>query len=203
MTASQVKRAATDHPILESLAVRYSPYVFDPRPVEEENLLACLEAARWAASSFNEQPWSFLVAERNDLDEFPRMLSCLMEANQAWAQHAGVLMITVVKHAFTKNDKPNRVAEHDIGLAMGNFTLQATELGLAVHQMAGVDLDAARRAYAIPDSHAPLTAVALGYAGDPESAADAGLAQRDEMPRQRKPLAEFVFRGAFGKSAIQ
>jgi nitroreductase len=201
MNASHVKLARPDHPIHELLAARYSPYVFEPRPVEREKLLACLEAARWAASSFNEQPWSFLLAERGDQREFQRMLGCLMEANQAWARHAGVLLITVVKPTFTKNDKPNRVAEHDVGLALGNFCLQASALGLAVHQMAGVDLEQARREYSIPPSHAPLTGVALGYAGDPDQSADANLAQRDRTPRDRRPLRDFVFHGQFGQTA--
>ena len=115
------KRALPDHPVHDLIADRWSPYIFERREVEREKLLSCLEAARWAASSFNEQPWSFIVAERTDEEEFNRMLSCLMEANQAWAANAGVLLLTVVSKSFSRNNKPNRVAQHDLGLAVGNL----------------------------------------------------------------------------------
>ncbi len=195
MSADHPKHAAPDHPILDILARRFSPYVFDPRPVGRDKLLSCLEAARWAASSYNEQPWSLLVSTREDEAEFQKMLGCLTEANQAWAKNAGVLMITVAAENFGKNNKPNRVCDHDIGLAMATFTVQATELGLAVHQMAGVDLNKARQVYGIPETHHPLTAVTLGYAGDPDSADNEQFAERDRAERTRKPLGEFVFAG--------
>jgi len=161
--ASEAKRATPDHAILDAFVHRYSPYAFEPRPVDDAQLLQCLEAARWAASSFNEQPWSFLVARREDEQAFQTMLGCLVEANQQWARHAGVLMITTVKKTFTRNDKPNRVAEHDLGLAMGQFCTQAVLLGLQVHQMAGIELSKARQTYQIPESHEPFTGVALGH----------------------------------------
>lgn len=195
MSADNVKRASPDHEILDLLAKRFSPYVFDPRPVEREKLLCCLEAARWAASSYNEQPWSFLVAARENEEEFAKMRDCLLEANQAWALQAGVLMITVAAEAFTRNGNPNRVCDHDIGLAVGNLTVQATALGLHIHQMAGINVSKTRQVYGIPETHHPLTAIALGYAGDPATAADEQLAQRDQTPRSRKPLGEFVFLG--------
>lgn len=193
----EVKHASADHPILDHIAQRFSPYVFEPRDVEREKLLSCLEAARWAASSFNEQPWSFLVAERSDRDAFSAMLDCLVEANQEWAKEAGVLLITVAAETFSRNNKPNRVCDHDIGLAAGNLTMQATALGLCVHQMAGVNLSKTRQVYGIPDSHHPLTAIAIGYAGDVSNAANEQHAERDSAPRSRKPLGEFVFHQAW------
>jgi nitroreductase len=195
------KAAKTDREIHPLLAARWSPYVFDGRPVERHKLLSCLEAARWAASSYNEQPWWFLMAERGDSEEFARMLGCLVEANQAWAKNASVLMISVVCRTFSRNGKPNRVADHDVGLAAANLTVQATSLGLAVHQMAGVDLEKARATYSIPDTHDPLTAIALGYAGEPAKA-DEALAQRDMAPRSRRAVSEFVFKGAWGKQGL-
>jgi nitroreductase len=194
------KAATPDHPILDLLARRWSPYVFDPRPVEREKLLSCLEAARWAASSYNEQPWSFLVAERTQPNEFQKMLDCLVEGNRAWAKNAGVLLISVVCRVFERNGKPNRVAEHDIGLAAGNFTVQATALGLAVHQMAGIEISKTRTAYQIPDTHEPYTGIALGYAGDPDQAENDPLAQRDRNPRPRKPLSQFAFTTRWGQA---
>src|SRR5213595_2250817 len=114
-----------DHPVLPVITERWSPYAFEPRPVEREKLLSCLEAARWAPSSYDEQPWTFILAERTDQAEFSRILECLVEANRAWAKNAGVVMLTVVSKLFVKNGKPNRAAEHDIGLAAGNMVLQA------------------------------------------------------------------------------
>ena len=185
-----VKHASTDHPILDLISQRFSPYLFNPREVEREKLLSCLEAARWAASSYNEQPWSFIVAERTDQEAFASMIGCLMEANQEWAKDAGVLLITVAAETFSRNNKPNRVCDHDIGLAMGNLSIQATALGLCVHQMAGVNLSKTRQVYSIPDSHHPLTAVAIGYPGEAADAVNQQFAERDSTPRSRKPLAK-------------
>ncbi len=199
MPSVHVKRANLDHPINDLLADRFSPYAYDPRLVEPAKLRSCLEAARWAASSFNEQPWSFLVAERGDEAGFAKMLACLVQANQAWARQAGVLMITIAAKTFTRNGKPNRVAQHDVGLAVANLTVQAVALGLGVHEMAGIDLDATRQAYAIPDGHDPVTALALGYAADPGS--DPGHGDRDRTPRSREPLSQFVFAGSWNQPA--
>jgi len=201
MTENTRKNAVTDHQVHELITGRWSPYSFESREVERGKLLSCLEAARWAASSFNEQPWSFLVAYREDDEGFKTMLDCLLPANQEWAKHAGVLLLTVISKTFSRNDKPNRVAEHDLGLAVGNFTLQATALGLSVHQMAGVDLEKVRQAYNIPTTHDPITAIALGYATDPDRANNEAMAQRDRAPRSRKSLDQFVFSGQWEKPA--
>ncbi|MBI1368311.1 MAG: hypothetical protein GC162_06620 [Planctomycetes bacterium] len=195
------KIAQPDHDILPIIADRFSPYAFDGKPVERTKLIACLEAARWAASSFNEQPWSYIVAERTDAPAFATAMSCLTEANQAWAKHAGVLILTTTKRTFSRNNTPNRVCEHDLGLAAGNLCAQATALGLAVHQMAGVDLQKVRMTYKVPEGHDPMTAIAIGYAADPATFADKELAGRDQTPRPRKPLPEWVFGSKFGEAA--
>lgn len=201
MTPPHVKRAATGHPVLDPIAARWSPYVFAPRQVEHDKLAMCLEAARWAASSYNEQPWHFFVAPRERSTEFAALLDCLIEANQAWAKDAGVLMLTVVSRTFRRNGTPNRMAEHDLGLAVGNLSIQATALGLAVHQMAGINPSKARQVLGIPDAHDPVTAIALGYAGDPAQASVSGVAERDQAARSRKPLREFVFTGTWNRAA--
>jgi len=193
MTETNSKQADTAHPVHELIAKRWSPYVFDGRPVEADKLRSCLEAARWAASSFNEQPWRFIIASREDEAAFTTALSCLVEPNQAWAQHAGALLFTVVSTKFTRNDKPNRVAEHDVGLAMGNFSLQATALGLHVHEMGGVLLDQIRETYKVPEGFDPLTGLAIGYHGG--NVADQAMQDRDAGARNRKPLNELVFEG--------
>ncbi|MCZ6783626.1 MAG: nitroreductase family protein [Proteobacteria bacterium] len=195
-----IKHAETDHPIHELATRRWSPYVFADRPVAREDLTALFEAARWAASSFNEQPWSYLVATREEPEEYERLLSCLVEPNQAWAKAAPVLALGVVTHRFKRNDKPNRVATHDLGLAAGNLLLEATARELLVHQMAGILPDRARELYSIPSGSEAWTGLAIGHAGDPESA-DGGLGDRDRAPRTRKPLREFVFSGRWGQAA--
>jgi len=191
---SERKKADPDHEVHELISRRWSPYVFDGRPVSEEDLLAVFEAARWAPSSYNEQPWRFLVATRDDEEEFERALSCLVEANRAWAKDAPVLALTAVSLEFARNGKPNKTAHHDLGLAVASLSLEATARGLSVHQMAGLDPERARRLYGIPERFEVLTAFALGYAGTPAGE----LGKRDRTRRDRKPLSELVFSGAFG-----
>jgi nitroreductase len=196
-----IKKAATDHPILQVLAERWSPYGFEDRPVSEADLRSLFEAARWAASSYNEQPWNYLVATRETPPEFGRLLSCLVEANQAWAKAAPVLVLGVVSLRFAKNNKDNRAAVHDLGLAAGNLVVEATTRGLSVHQMIGILPDKAREIYQIPEYFEAWTALAIGYKADPAKLPDA-LKERDLAPRQRKPLSEFVFTGQWGQPSL-
>jgi nitroreductase len=193
-----IKKAATGHPILQVLAERWSPYGFEDRSVSEADLRSLFEAARWAASSYNEQPWNYLVAIRENPQEFGRLLSCLVEANQAWAKAAPVLVLGIVRLQFAKNNQDNRAAVHDLGLAAGNLVAEATARGLSVHQMIGILPDKAREIYQIPEHFEAWTAMAIGYKADPAKLPDA-LKERDLAPRQRKPLSEFVFTGQWGK----
>lgn len=194
------RRADTQHPVLEVIQKRWSPYVFADRPVEPQKLRCLLEAARWAASSFNEQPWRFIIATREDPAAFEKLLGCLVEANQAWARHVPVLMLTVTRDSFTKNDKPNRVALHDLGLAMGNLTLQAMSMDLYVHQMAGIDQDKVRQACSVPEGFTPQTGVAIGYQGENPAVPD-DIKQRDQGKRERVPFDQFVYSGSFGEAS--
>jgi len=193
-----IKKAATDYPIQKALAERWSPYGFEDRSVPEADLRSLFEAARWAASSYNEQPWNYLVATRENSQEFGRLLSCLVEANQAWAKAAPVLVLGVVSLQFAKNKKDNRAAVHDLGLAAGNLVVEATARGLSVHQMIGILPDKAREIYQIPEYFEAWTAMAIGYKADPAKLPDA-LKERDLAPRQRKPLNKFVFTGQWGQ----
>jgi len=193
----------TDANVIPAIAMRWSPYRFDQRPVEDDHLTTCLEAAKWAASSYNEQPWSFIVARRQDTTAFETMLECLMEANRAWASRAGALLFTVIRTTFESNQKPNRVALHDLGQAAAHFALQATQLGLQVHQMAGVQLEQIRTHYNIPDGYEPETAIAIGYPDmtAPTTPEDQELEDRQSGPRKRRPLSELVFSDNFGQPA--
>lgn len=186
------KLAKPNHPIHELIAERWSPYAFADRPVADEDLRSLFEAARWAASSYNEQPWSYIVATKANPGAFERLLSCLVEGNQAWAMAAPVLAIGCTNLNFTRNNKPNPAAIHDLGLASATLTFEATARGLSVHQMIGILPDRARELYRIPEDVQPLTGLAIGYVADPITLPEA-YRQRDLVPRKRKPLAEFVF----------
>ncbi len=192
------KKASIDYPIHELLAERWSPYGFEDRPVAQADLRSLFEAARWAASSYNEQPWNFFVANKENPEKFARLLSCLVEANQEWAKAAPVLVLGVVSLKFSRNNKDNRAAVHDLGLAAGNLVVEATARGLCVHQMIGILPDKAREVYQIPEHYEAWTAMAIGYKADPAKLPDA-LKERDLTPRQRKPLSQFVFTGKWGQ----
>jgi nitroreductase len=194
------KIANTDHPIHELIAGRWSPYAFSHRRVDSVDLAGCLEAARWAPSSYNEQPWSFLIATRDDVENFEKILSCLVEANQAWARQAPVLLLCCTKLNFSRNGEPNAAAVHDLGLAAATLSFEATARGLYVHQMIGIVPDRAAKLFEIPSDVRPLTAMAIGYVAEP-GAAPEEFQQRDVAPRSRKPLEQFVFTGRWGEPA--
>ena len=192
------KTAQTDHAIEDVLARRWSPRAFADRPIEPEKIQRLFEAARWAASSFNEQPWRFFAATKDDPKAYEQALSCLVEKNQLWARLAPMLIITASKKIFSQNGKPNRVYVHDLGLAVGNLTVQATAMGLYVHQMAGVNLSQAQQVYDIPEDFEPLTAIAVGYPGDLDRLPEQ-FRQAERGDRTRKPLPEIVFHTRFGE----
>ncbi len=192
------KTASNDHPIHDLLKHRWSPRAFADRAVEPDNLRSLLEAARWSPSSYNEQPWAFVVATRDRPEEFARVLGCLVEFNQTWAKSAPVLMLTFAHLSFDRNGQPNRHAYHDVGLAVANLTLQATAERLAVHQMAGIVPDKVRATFGVPEGWDPVSAVAIGYPGDPNTLSEE-LRARELAAATRKPLRSFVFGGGWGE----
>src|SRR5262245_8988043 len=192
------KPAKSDHPIHELLSRRWSPRAFAERSVEAEKLQSLFEAARWAPSSSNEQPWRFLVATKDQPDDHARLLDCLVEGNRKWAHRAPVLMLSVASLNFEDDGKPNRHAVHDTGLALENLLLQATALGLAAHPMAGFDVEKARSTCGIPSGFEPVAMIAVGYPGDPSLLPDRPR-QREFKPRERKPASEFVFSSQWGQ----
>src|SRR5437764_202654 len=192
------KPARTDYPIEEILKRRWSPRAFSDRLVEPEKLRSLWEAARWAPSSFNEQPWHFIVATRDKPAEHAKLLSCLVEKNQQWARYAPVLMISVTELNFAKTGKPNRHAFHDVGLAMGNLLVEATALGLCVHQMAGFSPEKVREIYGVPEEFDPVAAIAIGYAADVDVLPE-NFREQELGPRSRKPISSFVFQGKWGE----
>jgi nitroreductase len=192
------KPADTQFPIHDLLSRRWSPRAFAERPVEPEKIQCLLEAARWASSCFNEQPWAFIIASADQPAEHAKLLSCLVESNQVWASRAPVLMISVAKLHFEHNGQPNRHAMHDVGLAVGNLVVQATAMDLVVHQMAGILPDMIRTCYSLPSGYEPVTGIALGYPGDPKTL-PTEIRERELAPRSRNHLKKFVFSKTWGQ----
>jgi len=192
------KAGETEFPVHELIKKRWSPRAFADRPVESQKIGSLLEAARWAASCFNEQPWHFIIATRENPAEYERLLNCLVESNRAWAKRAPVLLLSVARLTFPEGGKPNRHAYHDVGLAVSQLVLQATAMGLVVHQMAGFSLEKARETYRIPDGYDPIAAIAIGYQGDPAILSDR-LRERELGNRSRMALETFAFAGEWGR----
>lgn len=191
------KPAETAHPIHDLLRRRWSPRAFSERPVEPEKLLSVFEAARWAPSSNNEQPWSFVIATKDE-PGYRLLVECLKEGNKKWAFRAPVLALSVARLTFEDDGTPNRHAVHDTGMAVFSLVVQATALGLIVHQMAGYDVEKARKELKIPAGHDPVAMIAIGYPGDPNQLPDY-LRERELKARDRKPMSEFVFEGVWGR----
>lgn len=172
---------------------RWSPRAFSPEPIDDETLMRVFETARWAASSYNEQPWRFLIA-RSDEDR-KRFLDFLMPMNQAWAKDAPVLVLFVSKKTFSHNGESNSVYQFDAGTASGYFSLGATQNGLFAHGMAGFDRDMARASLGIPTDFEPLAVFALGKRGD-KSRLPPEMQER-EAPSDRRPVSESIMEGRF------
>ncbi len=195
------KPIESSFPLTDLIRERWSPLAFSEKRIPPEIFGSLFEAARWAPSSFNEQPWVFLVATQDQPAEFNRMASCLVEANRVWAKRAYCLAISCTRLAFTRNGKPNRHAYHDVGLATQNLILQAESQGIACHAMAGFDPLAARELFQIPTTHDAVAAIAIGYMAENLDGLDEALKQRELGPRVRKPLTETVFTGTWGRFA--
>jgi len=194
------KTPDTQYPIHALLQKRWSPRAFSGKTVSTEALGSLFEAARWAASCYNEQPWRYIVARKEDAEEYDRLMSCLVEGNQAWAIQAPVLMLAVTKKTFTFNDKPNAHARHDLGLATAGMMLQAAALDLYMHAMGGILPERAVELYRVPDDFQVATGIALGYLGDPDSLAEP-MKTTELEARVRKPLEEIVFASSWEKPA--
>jgi nitroreductase len=192
--------APTRFPVHELIANRWSPRAFSSRVVDKETLASLFEAARWAPSSYNEQPWSFLVATKEDPENYAKMLGCLVEGNQQWAKLAPVLGLSVARLNFSRNNKPNRHAFHDVGLATANLVSEATARDLFVHMMAGIEIEKSIKTWNIPEGHEPVAGLAIGYLGDANEL-PAPWKEREGAPRARKPLEEMVFTGDWGKTS--
>lgn len=192
------KPADAQHPIHELIGERWSPRAFAAQAVEEEKLHSLFEAARWAASAGNQQPWNFLFATKENAEDHARILEILNSNNMLWAKEAPVLIVTVAQ--LYKIEGKERISFYDLGMAVENLIIQAGHLGLVAHQMGGFDEAKIRELLYIPEGYVPLTVIALGYPGSPD-VLHPKLRERELSPRERKPLSEFVFEGTWKQPA--
>ena len=199
LEVNQLKQAPAVDGVLPVVLARWSPRSFADRDVSPADLRKVFEAARWAASAYNEQPWRFLVGTRNS-STHKKIFSTLIGFNQGWAAAAPVLILGVASSKFSHNGSPNAYALYDLGAASAILCLQAASLGLATHSMAGFDYDAARQAFAIPEDFLLGAVIALGYQGEPSALSHEKLIAQETTPRSRKPLNEFVL-SVWGKPA--
>jgi nitroreductase len=199
MMSDHKRPAPAASPIHDLISHRWSPRAFDSRAVEPEKLRSLFEAARWAASSYNAQPWSFIVATKDDPENYKKVLSSFVEFNQSWAKSAPVVAISVAAHKMPHDGSQNRHAFHDVGQAAATLALEATSLGLQVHQMAGIIPDKAREVFGIPENFEAVAGIALGYPGDPMTLPEGRLRDNETGKRERKPASDFVFTGKWGQ----
>ena len=183
------------HPLI---ATRRSIRAYSPRSIDDESFISLFEAARWASSSRNEQPWRFIAARKEDQEDFQRILDCINDSNRIWAQYGAMLVIVLAKRNFTIHHAPNSHAQHDVGLAIGNLALQATSLRIFLHQMGGIHYEKVRSDFEVPAEYEVISIIVGGYQGDSNSLPEK-LRERETHPRLRKELGELVFEGKFGR----
>ena len=198
--ADHPKIATPDHDVIDLIRLRWSPRAFDPsRDVSRADLLRLFEAARWAPSSGNEQPWRFIVAERQRTPvAFDALVATLTGRNPDWAKAAAALVLLAVRTTREKNPAPNRSAAYDAGLATAFLILQATAMGISVRQMEGFDGRLAAEVCRVPEPFDPCVIMAVGYAGDPSTLAADAHRVAEVAPRTRRKVSEFVFREVWG-----
>lgn len=182
--------ADTIHPIHTLLQKRWSPRAFAERPLEAGQTERLLEAARWSASCFNEQPWRFIAGEQGT-EKYEKLFDCLAAPNQTWAGKAPLLIAGLAKKTFTHNDKPNRHAVYDLGQAMAQLTVQASHEGLFVHQMAGFDPEKLRESFGVSDDFDIVVVAAIGHLGEASDLPEA-LAGKEEAPQVRKDMKDLL-----------
>lgn len=195
--------AITQVPINETLANRWSGRAYDAsKSVSHAQIIALLEAARWAPSCFGDQPWRFVIWDKNaDVKAWQQGFDCLVPGNQAWVKDAPVLLLVCADTLFNHNQKPNRWAQYDTGAAAENMCLQASSMGLMAHQMGGFDADKARETCAIPEQYTPMAMMSIGYPAD-IATLEGEVLKRETAPRTRRPINELFFSNSWGKPVV-
>lgn len=191
------KVATTEYPVIDIIKNRWSPRAFSSTPIEQEKIMSLLEAARWTPSCFNEQPWNFIVFKKNQ-EEFRKIIEIISPRNQLWAKNAPLILLSVAKINFERNGKVNGYALHDVGAAVNNLTLQATSMGLFVHQMAGFDSEKAQILFNIHKGFEPVAAIAIGYYGNQDNLPQEFI-KAENSGRNRKNINDFSYMGEWNK----
>lgn len=188
--------ANTQHTIHPLIAKRWSPRAFSTQQIDRETILSLFEAARWAPSSYNEQPWRFIYATPEQPEAFAKLAACLVPGNKEWAEQAPLLVAAITRNTYSGNGKVYRHNMHDLGLALGNLTIEATSRELYLRQMGGFDAERLRQSFDIPAEYQPATMLAIGYLGQPEQLPEA-FRGAEWKAQQRKPLDDIAFEGYF------
>ncbi len=186
-----MKKTTTEYPINELISKRWSPRAYDSKMIEMDKLLSIFEAARWAASAFNEQPWNFIVTTKKNKIAYNKLYSCISEFNKPWSHNAPVLILALAKKTFSHNNKENTYAYYDLGQAIANLSLQAADLDIYMHQLAGFSKEKAIKEFSVPEDYEPASVIVMGYMGD-KSLLPESLLTKEEAPRLRKRVSEFV-----------
>jgi len=189
-----IKEAKTKYAVNELIKKRWSPRSFSDQTIPEEILFSLFEAASWAASSRNEQPWRFICGIKGNGENYDKIFSTLAEGNQKWAETAPVLVIGCAKTHFDLNNKPNFHAFHDLGQALANLFIQAISYNIYTHPMGGFDKDLTKEIFNISEAYEPVVAIAIGYLGLSENLPD-DLKESEEKPRTRNDLGKILFLG--------
>ncbi len=188
--------APVNHPVNEPIRDRWSPRAYAKTPVEAIKVLSVIEAGRWAASAFNEQPWRFIVGLNFD-ETHQKILQSLVEWNQQWASNAPVLILNIAKRTFSLNGNKNVTFKYDLGQSVANMAVEAVNQGLHAHQMSGFDPEKAANLFGIPDDFQAVSVTALGYYGNPDTLPP-DMQKAEQRIRERKALNEIAFSETFG-----
>lgn len=196
----QAKPAITSVKIHDIIQARWSPRAFDAaKPVSHADLLALLEATRWASSCFNDQPWRFVVCDKStNPQSWENAFAILADRNKLWAKNAPLLMLAVAMQNFNHNGSPNRWAGYDTGAACANLSLQATALGLVVHQMGGFNAEQSREVFNLPEDCTPMAMMAIGYQADVE-VLEEDFKAGELGARSRAALQDRFYAGQWGE----
>ncbi len=192
LASKQIKEAKTQFPVVESIRKRWSARAFSNRQIKQEEINTLFEAASWAASSMNEQPWLYIYASRKDESTFQKMLDCLSSGNQSWAKNASLLVLSLAKTIFERNGNTNRHAFYDTGAANTNLVLQATEMNIYAHQMGGFDHEKTKAVFNLPDDVEPVVFIAFGFLDEADTLPEP-FKTRELTERKRKAISDFVF----------
>ncbi len=193
------KDARTTYPIHELLKQRWSPRAFAAKPVEKETLRSLFEAARWSPSSYNQQPWRFVIGQNGD-ESYKKIMDSLVEFNQKWASTAPVLVAVIGRTINNNGEGKNKVYQYDAGQSVAHLSIEAMYHGLYVHQMGGFDPQKIVAHFSVPGEYHPLTVLAIGHLGDPEQL-EGGMKKSELAERSRFDFDDFVFSGNFGENS--